>query len=396
MIYRCRLSDKQGKIHKKKIQAATPQELEARFTESGLYLLSWVEESSGASLKGNQQKAVLELTQSLALMIQSGLSLKESFEVSQGLFRRGKTSLLVEQLNRQLQRGDSFSQAIASQENIFPPLYQGMIQVGQKLGQLDRILGPLSQWLKERKELREKVTGALIYPTLVLSLVLLGVTALLFFFLPQMESLTTMVGGSSTESIEKAVSSAKGLIYGFTGLLILIPVGTLSSRLILRRNASLRVLRDKLLLSLPLLRKFYLTQDMLSLSFALSLLTECGVTLEESLIQSAGVLENHYIKERILSLQSRLLKGEALSALLAEESLFPYEFSRWVSLGERIGSIDKVFKQLKEYYQQEMQKILNNILTLVEPVVIILLGIILVVVILNIIMPLLTMYGGMT
>ncbi|MDC7224659.1 MAG: type II secretion system F family protein [Spirochaetales bacterium] len=395
MIYNCRISDSQGKILRKKIQAESSDELESRFKEQGYYLLEWEEEASPKRLRGRQNKAILELTQSLALMIQSGLSLKEAFEVSQGLFRKGKTALLVEQLNRQLQRGDSFAQAIASQQDLFPPLYLGMIRVGQRLGQLDKILTPLAGWLKERKELRDKITGALIYPALVLSMMFVGVTALLVFFLPQMESLTSMAGGSSSENLERAMGSARGLILVFGGTVILIPLLVAILHALMRRNKSLRIMRDNLILTIPLIRRFYLIRDMLSLSFALSILTECGVSLEDSLVQAADVLENQYLRDRLLSLQSRLLKGDSLSALLESEPIFPHEFSRWVGLGERIGSVDKIFKQLKDYYQQEMQKILNNILTLVEPVVIILLGVILLTVILNVILPLLTMYGGM-
>ena len=395
MIFQCRLSDSQGKILKKKIQADSPEEMEARVKDQGYYLLNWEEEKSGKRLRGGHQKAILELTQSLGMMIQSGLSLKEAFEVAQKLFTKGKTALLVEQLNRQLQRGDSFAQAIASQENLFPPLYLGMIRVGQRLGQLDRILTPLAQWLKERKELKDKVTGALIYPALVLSMVFIGVTALLFFFLPQMESLTQMAGGTSGQNLNRAMTSARTLIALFGGLIVLIPLGSVVLGFLKRKYTTFRLLTDRLILMIPLVRKFFLTRDMLSLSFALSILTECGVTLEDSLVQSADVLENSYLRERLLTLQSRLLKGDALSALLAEETAFPSELSQWIGLGERIGTVDKVFKQLKDYYQMEMQKILNNILTLVEPAVIILLGVILLTVILNIILPLLTMYGGM-
>ncbi len=395
MIFQCRLSDSQGKILKKKIQADSQDEMEARIKDQGYYLLDWEEEKSGKRLRGGHQKAILELTQSLGMMIQSGLSLKEAFEVAQKLFTKGKTALLVEQLNRQLQRGDSFAQAIASQENLFPPLYLGMIRVGQRLGQLDRILTPLAQWLKERKELKDRVTGALIYPALVLSMVFIGVTALLFFFLPQMENLTQMAGGTSEQNLNRAMTSARILIALFGGLIVLIPLGSVVLGFLKRKYTTFRLLTDRLILMIPLVRKFFLTRDMLSLSFALSILTGCGVTLEDSLLQSADVLENSYLRERLLTLQSRLLKGDALSALLAEETAFPSELSQWIGLGERIGTVDKVFKQLKDYYQMEMQKILNNILTLVEPAVIILLGVILLTIILNIILPLLTMYGGM-
>jgi len=395
VIYQCRLSDQGGKIFQKQIEAQSPKELESEIENQGLFLISFKEEKPRGILRRRQHRAVLELTQSLSLMIQSGLSLKEAFEISSSLFQKGKTAQLVQQLNRQLQKGTSFSQAIALQGEAFPPLYQGMVEVGQRLGQLEKILEPLSLWLKERKELRDKILGALMYPAMVLILVFAGVSALLIFFLPQMENLALSAGQGAAQSLAQAHMAARGLIILFPSLLIMIPLLIITVKGLGLKNPAFALALDRLILSLPLIKSFILTREMLSLSFALSVLTQCGVSLEEGLEQAAGVLENRFLKSRILLLKDRLIKGDSLSSLLEKEKAFPAEFSRWTALGERIGKVDRVFTQLKQYYQQEMQKILNSLLTLAEPVVIMLLGIILLIIILKIVLPLLTLFGGM-
>ena len=395
MKFRCRITDKNGKIAKSLQHGENIEEVAARLKEQDSFLLSWEEEKRENSFKGSHRTAVLELTQSLSMMTQSGLTLKEAFQIAKGLYSKGKTSYLVQQLDRCLQKGDSFAQAVESQGDIFPALYLGMIRVGQKLGKLDQILFPLGEWLRERKILRTRIISALIYPALVLFLVFTGIIALLVFFLPQMKSIVPVAGEETAANLDLAIRSAMVLIVVFGSIIMLLPFSSIIWKLLSRHYPDIAEVLDGFKLRIPLLRKFILTREMLSLTFAISMLTQCGVALEEALIQAAEVLENRFLKKSLLRLQERLLKGEPLSALVDADSAFPPEFSRWTALGEKIGAIDKIFHQLRTYYQEEMNKILSRILALVEPFVILVLGVVLLIIILKIIFPLLTLYGGL-
>lgn len=395
MNFKCKISDINGKISNKTVQGEDKNEVIAKLESDGFYVLNIEVEKKSKLARLNNNKSVLELTQSLSLMIKSGLTLKESFEIASTLHTKGNTAILVEQLNTRLRKGDSFSQAIEAQGELFSPLYKGMIKVGQQLGRLDQILPSLAEWLEKRKDLKNKITGALIYPVLVLSLVFIGVSALLIFFLPYMEEMMQMSGGDTQQNLNQSYIAAQALIATFISVVLIIPITNFALLYIKRNQPAIMLNIDRFKLTLPIFKSFLLTQDMLSLNFALSVLTQCGVPLEEALLQAAEVLENSFIKQSLLKIHTKLLKGDSLSKLTDEERIFPKEFSRWIGVGERIGKMDKIFMQLKSYYQKEMDKIINRILTLAEPTVIIILGIILVVIILNVVLPLLTMYGGM-
>lgn len=394
MQYQCRVSDSQGKITRILYQAENPRSLLTELQNQKLYLISYKEHNKGGKTSSRkQQKAVLEFTQGLSLMIQSGLSLKDSFEVARGLYAKGPTGQLVEDMAERIRKGDSFSQAVQSKDQIFPSLYRGMIRVGERVGQLDRVLPGLASWMKEDKELKGTIMGALLYPALVLTMVFIGILALLFLFVPRMKEMMSYSGNQ--EALNQAISSAQSLLYIFIALPLCILLSSFILKFLLRRSGNISFQLDRLKLQLPIIGAFILNRELLSLSFALTVLTECNVPLEEGLLEGAEVLNNLYLKTVLLNIQQQLIKGENLSSLLASSGAFPQEFSRWVAVGEKTAHIERVFFQLKEYYNQEMKKKLNRISNLAGPVVIILLGAVLLGIILKVILPMLTLYGGL-
>jgi len=394
MQYQCRVSDSQGRISRGLYQAENPRELASDLQEQKLYLISYKEHSTPArSSSRKQQKAVLEFTQGLSLMIQSGLSLKDSFEVARGLYDKGNTGALVEDLAERIRKGDSFSRAIQRKERVFPSLYRGMVRVGERVGQLDRVLPSLAAWMKEDKELKGTITGALLYPALVLTMVFLGILALLLLFVPRMEEMMSYSGDQ--ESLNNAIASAQSLLFIFMAIPFLTLFSILLWKRLRRSSIKLAEKLDRFKLGLPIIGAFILNRELLSLSFALTVLTECRVPLEEGLSEGSEVLNNLYLKAELLNIQKQLIKGENLSSLLQRSHGYPDEFSRWVAVGEKTAQIDRVFSQLKEYYSQEMKKKLNRISNLAGPAVIILLGIVLLGIILKVILPMLTLYGGL-
>lgn len=394
MEYKCRISDSQGVISNGIFHADGPAELAAELSRQNLFLLSCKKVSGrGKGAGGNSYSAVLEFTQGLSLMIQSGLSLKDSFDVARGLYTKGHTARLVEDMAESIRKGDSFSQAVNQREQVFPSLYRGMVRVGERVGQLDRVLPNLASWMREDKELKDKIFGALLYPALVLSMVFAGVLALLFFFVPKMEEMLSYGGDQS--ALNQAIASAHSLLVLFIAIPLCLLFVTLSIKVLSRKYDAFALAFDQLKMHLPFIASFFMNREMLSLTFALTVLTQCKVPLEESLLEGAEVLNNVYLKENLLKIQKRLIKGENLSGLLSHSQVFPAEFSRWIAVGEKIGKVDQVFAQLKDYYGQEMKKKLNRISSLAEPAVILLLGLVLLMIILKIILPMLTLYGGL-
>jgi type II secretory pathway component PulF len=133
----------------------------------------------------------------------------------------------------------------------------------------------------------------------------------------------------------------------------------------------------------------------LNFLFSMETLTDGGFTVEEALLESGAVVRSSAIRSGIVEARERILKGEALSAAFSTGSTFPEQMSRWISIGEKSGHIEKAFAQLRAYYQREAEKWSSRFMTLVEPILVLLLGVMIFLFIIFFIMPIFTMYGGL-
>jgi type II secretory pathway component PulF len=151
---------------------------------------------------------------------------------------------------------------------------------------------------------------------------------------------------------------------------------------------------DALILRIPILSTLLLDRELLNFAFAMETLTAAGVSVEEALAEGAGAIANSALKEAVIGSRERVLKGEPLSAAFARNPLFPQRIGRWVGVGERVGHVEKVFGQLRMYYQQEVEKWINRLMTLIEPVLIVALGILIVLFVVLFIIPIFSLYGN--
>src|SRR5208337_2409128 len=134
--------------------------------------------------------------------------------------------------------------------------------------------------------------------------------------------------------------------------------------------------------------------ELLSFSFAMESLTSAGVSVEEALSEAAGSVGNTALKHEIMEVRENVMKGEQLSTAFARSALFPARVGRWVGIGERVGHVEKVFTQLRAYYQQEVEKWISRLMALIEPAFIVVLGILIILFVVLFIVPVFSLYGN--
>ena len=162
-----------------------------------------------------------------------------------------------------------------------------------------------------------------------------------------------------------------------------------------RRRPAFAERLDRLALKLPLIGRLSRLQQMLNLTFAMETMTAGGLAVEDALQEAEGVVQNRALRAGIRGARARLLKGESLSRAFLADPVFPERLGRWMAVGERSGQVAPVFAQLRRYHQEEIEKWSTRFMSLVEPVLIVLVGIILLVLILLFITPIFSMYEGM-
>jgi type II secretory pathway component PulF len=346
--------------------------------------------------KYNSKTAVQEFTGMMELLLESGLSLRDALELlADGEGAESGAAFLAGEILSRIRSGVSFARAVFSMNETFPPIYRGMIRVGDKAGSVERIFPRLGAYLEDQKKLREKTAAALAYPLLVLFLAIAGTVGLVFFVLPKMEAIFGSFGGGQAETIQGNIAAMKTVALFFAGLVLFLAATVIAVKKLNRFFPEICRYFDYIILRLPLTGGFFSAWESLNFSFAMEVLTGGGVPVETAIGEAAVLADNSAYRSALLRIQEKVINGGGLSRAFAEETILPPDISQWVSIGEKSGGSEKVFSEIRFYFQGEVERTSSRFLLLIEPVMIIIIGLILIGLVIGIILPLFSMYGNL-
>jgi type II secretory pathway component PulF len=345
-------------------------------------------------LKRIAEKDVLEFTEMMELLLESGLSIRDALEAlaimddnssasfpgrnSAGKISLGKTLL------EHIHKGASFAQAVDMTEE-FPPIYRGMIRVGNSVGSVEKIFPRLGAYLRDKKKLRDKISGAMAYPALVLAAALLGTLGLIFFVMPRMELIFAGFGGDAGNSIRRNVRALE--------LALAVPVLPAAlffcAATFLRKNSAV----DRLALRVPLAGKFILSWESFNFVFAMEVLTGGGIPVEDAILEAAALVSNGAYRSSLLQARERVLNGGSLARAFFENPFCPPCMGHWAAIGEGSGKTEQVFARLRSYFQGELERRSGKFILLIEPAMIAIIGMAILALVAGILLPLFSVYG---
>jgi type II secretory pathway component PulF len=396
-VYVCRVADAKGGIAEFLREAASEESCLREAAAKHPYVLSIVElPAARAERLGRRcsRRTVEDLTGMLELTLGSGLSLRDALEVAGTVFSRGEGNELVAVLRDRLAKGASFSEALASAGPGFPPLYAGMVRVGERIGSLDQVFARLSAFLKQEKALRDRFSSALVYPAVVLGVAAASAVFIITVLFPRLREIFAQLGPSAAggaASLMNGLATALAVVGILLGLLLALGAAFLAAR---RGDGRLAVRIDRLLLAVPLASRLIGQREILHFTFAMEAMTAAGVGVEQALAEGAGVVSNRALAEEVRAIRERLLRGERLSEAFAASALFPERVGRWMAIGERVGRVEAVFGQLRAYYQREVDKWIERLMALVEPALVVGLGIVVIAFVVLFILPVFSLFGS--
>lgn len=394
--FRCTLSDASGRI-RKIIRFADSENDAVRSFAGGTDCLVSIERTSkGEKAVGGERRnsaAVLEFTEMIGMLVESGLSLKDSLELVGAMRGEGPLKYLSARLSADVSRGVPFPKAVEQAGDAFPAIYRGMVRIGDRVGSVEKIFQRLAAYLRERKALKEKTSAALAYPLLVLALSVVGTFAIAVFLLPRMETIFLGFGGEAAEKIRGNVRTISRLA-SFLAVAAAAGLGGLLSILAARsRSPAFTVRFDRLMLRVPYVGTFLSALGTLNFSFAMETLVSGGVPIELAIGEAAAVVENAAYRAALLRARDKVMRGVPISAAFAEQASLPAYMSRWLAAGERSGRSDRVFTQIRNYFKGEVERSMQRYMALIEPILIIAVGLIVLAIVLLLIVPLFSMYG---
>jgi type II secretory pathway component PulF len=349
-------------------------------------------DASPGSEKKFSSKSILEFTETVSLLLSSGLSLKDALEVGRTIFTKGPVHRLTAILSERLQKGDSFHSALEKYPDSFPPLYRGLARIGEKIGSLENIFERLSAYLRDSKRLTDKLGSALLYPLLVLGFAITLLVGMVVFIFPRLTGIFAQLQQDVNDKIKNSLAMVNvffiigGVLLGLVAILVVAII------FIRRSTGPARDWLDNITLKIPVIGTIAYTRENLNFFFAMETLTSSGFSVEDALPEASMVYHNKALQQGVSILHEKILKGEHLSDAFLEDKRFEERIGRWVSIGERSGKIDKVFSQLKTYYQEELDKWSTRFMGVVEPVLIIGVGLVIIFMIMTFFVPIFSIY----
>lgn len=340
-------------------------------------------------------KRLLEFTEIMNQLIESGLSIRDALEVTAEIENTDKTEIKIAQkLLSMINSGKTFSDSVNELTYIFPEFYRGFILIGDKIGSVEEIFPRLMLYLSESRKMQEKITGALLYPAFILTAASFGIAGLGIFVLPKLTLMFHELG-EGTESIERGLFKIKaGIIF----VLVIITVGILickSLSFIAKYEPKVKEFIDRAKISLPVIGKIITDFESLNFSFAMETLTSANISIEHAIEQSMKVIKNSAYSGELKKANEKIKKGQSMAQSFSCQKYFPGYMQKWIEVGEKSANTEQVFSQIRKHFQNKINSLTQRFSSLVEPAVILLLGSIILAVVVTVILPVFNMYGNL-
>ena len=376
--YRWKGRDPKGRMRKGEIIAASQAEAAAKLKQKRISVIKIKPAPKDIELPflkpKVKEKELMIVTKQLASMIASGLPLDESLNIMAEQAGSKKMGEILYDIKQKVETGASLSQALKSYREVFSDMYINMVASGEQTGNLDGVLKRLAEMLEKRLALKRKVKGALIYPTMVV-IVATGVIALILtFVIPTFAEMYESSGMHlplpTQIVINLSVFMKKYFWYmliGIIGIVIAIRIGY-------RKSYAFRKLMDKLLLHLPIFGMLSRKGSIANFTVILSSLTASGIDILDALEISSKTAGNVIIEETLLEVRDMVRKGENLSYAMSYSGEFPDMVIQMVAVGEETGTLDDMMQKVSQYYEEEVDNAVKNLSTMIEPIIIVVLG----------------------
>ncbi|MBV9097763.1 MAG: type II secretion system F family protein [Frankiaceae bacterium] len=322
-----------------------------------------------------KQKDLMHFSRQLAVFARAGIPLLDALdsitsEITNKFFRE-----ILLDVRTQLVAGRTLSDAVGAHAEAFPEFYIGMLQAAELTGHLDSVLDQLAQYIERDLDARQKVTSALVYPTVVMGLAGVTVAVLTLYVLPKFKTLFHSLHAKLPLPTRILLDIADW-VGTYWYVVVAIPVVIILALWATVSTERGRELRDKVLLRLPafgIIVQYSLLERFCRI---LGSMSEAGVALAEALHVAIGSTNNRLFQQRLKVAREAMLRGEGLAGPMARTELFPAAARQMMAVGERTGSMDQQLETAASYFGRELDYKIKRFTSLFEPAVLLAVGVV--------------------
>ncbi len=360
-----------------KVEAQSIKDASVILRERGLFVIS-LTQYKDRSLTNMLQFSnisstdVVNFTRQLSTMITAGLPLTEALGI---LMVQAKPSMqkVIEAVRRDVEGGSTLAKAIEKHQPPFSDVYIALIKAGESAGVLEKVLNRLADTLEKEKEFSAKTKGALVYPAIVLTAMVVVGFIMMVFVVPKMTSMYKDFG-AELPGPTKILIGMSNIMSQFWYVFVIGAVGIFLGVRAYYKTPQGRLKIDELLLKMPVFGDIRAKTTLVELTRTLSLLVSAGISLLLALEIATDAVENMVFKQALQKIYKEVEKGQTLASSVAHRQEFPVLMSQMISVGEETGKMDEVLLKLSSYFESESEHAVKGLTTALEPLIMIVLG----------------------
>jgi len=344
---------------------------------------------------GPSKKDILNFTNQLAVMVRAGISLTDCLESIAEQNENQKLAAVITDLKNQIEAGKSFSQSLAEHPEVFSNLYVNMVAAAEISGSLSSMLQKLAEYLDQEAETRSQVRAACVYPIIIAIMAVVVTVFLLLFVLPRF---TAIFAGKEhlLPSPTKILMATSAFLRSYWFFIIPAVGGAVGGFLYFISTNFGRLWWDETKLALPLLktlcRSLYITRSL----HTMGVLTKAGVPILNTISITAQISGNVLYKDMWIGVHEDVRQGKKIASSLSRYNLMPNNVVQMIRSGEDSGTMSDVLRDVSNYYARELKTVIKTTVSMIEPIMIVVMGVLVGFIAMSIILPIFKMSSVVT
>ena len=335
--------------------------------------------SKGSSLFGKKKAKVEDVvmfSKQFATMVKAGLPILQVLAMLRDQIESPAMKEVVEEIRKSLEGGVTLSKCFEKYPELFDNVYINLIKAGEASGKLDVFLLKIVEALEKKEKIKKKIKSALMYPGIMFTV---AITVSAFMLIKVVPVFAKMYDGMGIKlpAATATIMAMSDFLRGTGGLILLMSliIFFVVFRYLTTKNEKIKYAWHKQVLKLPIFGDMILKSMLARVSLIMGNLSAAGVNLLESLEISKSVSNNVVVLESLENVKKGVFSGDTLTKLFLKDPLFPPTFGQLISVGEQTGQLDEMFGSVAKYYESEFDTVVENLSSLIEPIMIVFMGV---------------------
>ena len=327
---------------------------------------------------GIKPQEILIFCKQFATMLRAGLPVLNTLDMLEGQTSRPPMKKVISTIKKDLESGNALSKCFEKHSKIFDTVVVNLIKAGEASGKLDTFLQKIVTNLEKREKIKSQIKSALFYPGVLFSVAILVTVFMLMNVVPTFVNMYEGMGMADDLPTPTAVIMSMSEFVRSSGgffLLMFIISFVFGFKFLIKKNYEVRKNWHRIMMKLPIFGNLIQKSILAKVSLVLGNLNQAGVDLIESIDIAKSVTDNVIVVEALERIKKGVFSGETLTDLFNKEKIFPPTFSQLISVGEQTGSMDEMFGSVALYYEEEFDVAVANLASLIEPIMIVFMGI---------------------